>query len=228
MKIYAKQIPPEHQESPFFLEKEYYENVNIFGNRDYTSHTSALFDALPGMLDELFSVWCDFTDGCPRDYYNSWEDALNDIAPPQGRPEYTREERKHTWPALLEDWNGPRQRTLCRALTLITGREWDSCTLRGCCQGDWQDCAFLVEEWSAAALERLEAEYFNTGTEWIVHDENTAPASVDDINGFSIYCTAWNDDGIKKEIANAAGGRPEDVALYAFDGWTRAAKYKEV
>lgn len=42
MKIYAKQVPPEHQESPLEW-NDWPENVAVFGNRHYNAHT---FDAL--------------------------------------------------------------------------------------------------------------------------------------------------------------------------------------
>ncbi len=227
MKIYARQIPPEYQESPLFLDDSGLEGVELFGNKSYKRHTSKLFDALPDILDELSDAWDDLTSGAPA-YYNSWIDALEDIAPPQGRPEYSRDERKNKWPALLDDWNGERCRTLCRALELITGREWDSCTLHGCSQGDWQDCVFRVDLWNGDALECLEAEYFNTGTEWIVHDENTEPETPEDINGFSCYCHGWSDEQTKAEIADAYGSLDAEVILYKFTGWSRSANYKVV
>lgn len=226
MKIYARQIPPEFQESPLFWEDAAIEGVEIFGNSRYNRRTSALFDRLPDILEELAAVWDNMTNG----FYENvdWAGELAEIAPPVGREAYTREERKNAWPALLNDWNGPRQRTLCRALELITGRAWDSCTLRGCCPSDWQDCVFRVDLWNGEALERLEAEYFNTGTEWVIHNGNAAPDSPEDIDGEPVYCVAWNDTGIKKEIAAAVGGSPENVILYKFDGWIRAVKYEEV
>lgn len=233
MTIYAKQVPPEYQESPLFWDENGPEGIEIFGNRHYKEYTSALFGALPDNLDELCKEWEELQAG--RSWYracDTWAEALDYFAAPEGRPEYTREERKTAWPALLAAWenhNGnDRNKLLCQALELITGRAWDYCTLRGCCQGDWQECIYPVDDWDGDALERLEAEYFNTGTEWIVHDESGAPAGPGDINGFSVYCTAWNDDGIKKEIADAAGGSPEEVKLYKFTGFSRIANYAEV
>lgn len=151
--------------------------------------------------------------------------------PPQGREPYTRDERKNAWPGLLRryiDESSLDNAFICDALGLITGRAWDWCTLRGCCQSDWQYCIYPADEWNGASLERLEAEYFNTGSEWIVHDDQDAPDGPEDINGFSVYCTGWNDDQLRQEIADAAGGRPEDVTLYKFTGYTRRAEYEEV
>lgn len=55
--------------------------------------------------------------------------------------------------------------------------------------------------------------------------ENDSPLN---INGCSIYCTSWSNEGIRKEIADAEGVDPANVVLYAFEGWSRTAQYKEV
>lgn len=223
MKIYARQIAPEYQDSSYLLDGGV--NAEIFGNRHYKSFTSAFFDRLPAQLEELAAVW----DNMQCGYYNgaNWGEEINDILPPQGRPEYTREERAKEWPRILNKYTENRNDLLCDALELITGKKWSFRTLRGFCQGDWQYCIYPAEEWTAAGLEWLEAVYFNTGSEWIVHDEENAPESPEDIEGYLVYCTAWNDEGIKKEIAEAAGGSPEEVKLYKFEKWARRAIYTE-
>lgn len=39
MKIYAKQVPPEYQESPLFLGDEFFpDDIAVCGNRDYMEH----------------------------------------------------------------------------------------------------------------------------------------------------------------------------------------------
>lgn len=226
MKIYAKQVPPEYQESPLFWDDNI--NAEIFGNRHYKSYTSTLFDRLPEMLDELAAVWDNMRAG---EYpAANWAEELAEIAPPVGRGDYTREERRNAWPELLQRyvdaWSLSTE-LRCAALELITGRRWDCCTLRGCCQGDWQECIYPADDWNGESLERLEAEYFNTGTEWIIHDEEAPPECPEDINGYSLYCTAWSDDGTKAEIAREAGGSPADVVLYKFTGYARRAEYEE-
>ncbi len=229
MTVYAKQVPPEYQESSLFWDESALENLEIFGNRDYNRRTTALFDRLPGILDDLAYQWESFTNGRP-DYYDTWAEALADIAPPDGRAEYTREERRTEWPDLLNRYiqDGDTKEILIDVLTIITDRAWDWCTLRGCCQRDWQYCIYPADEWDGDSLERLEMDYFNTGTEWIIHDDETPPESPEDINGYSLYCYSWNDAGLREEIANAAGCTPEEVKLYEFAGFTRSAIYEEV
>ena len=85
-----------------------------------------------------------------------------------------------------------------------------------------------MKNWSPEALEAFETEYFNTGSEWIVHDTDAEPEGPEDIQGFSCYCHGWRTEDIKKEIANAYGESGAEVILYEFSGYSRIANYKEV
>lgn len=228
-KIYARQVPPEYQESPLLLTPhDWPENVFVFGNRDYNRHDEYLQRVRLG-LEEAASAWDYMQDGRP--YYVSWAAALNDLLEPwEERGQYTRVERGK-WADIcrryVECESYEENDILCEALEMISGEEWRSGTIRGCCQSDWQEIiypAIYGRDW----LECFEMEYFNTGSEWIIHDENTAPESPEDISGCSFYCYGWNDDKIRAEIAEAAGVSPDDVIMYSFSGWGRVASYAEV
>ena len=57
MKIYARQIPPEYQESPLFLGAEFFpDDIAVYGNRDYKEHIPAVFERIRGAL-ETGSSW---------------------------------------------------------------------------------------------------------------------------------------------------------------------------
>lgn len=84
-----------------------------------------------------------------------------------------------------------------------------------------------MEEWSREALEVFETEYFNTGSEWIIHDEDGEPESPEEVTGYSVYCVGWNDEQIKRELADAAGeSDPAAVVLFKFTGWSRCPEYE--
>ncbi len=226
-KVYARQVPPEYQESPLFFD-EWPENVFVFGNRDYTPHAERL-EEIRAALAEISDVWEEINDG-GRGWYSSWRDALNDLLPPDdaGR-EYTRAERLEL-AKLAAQWewcdSGAENDILRRVLELITGQGWSADTIRGCCQGEWQDIIYPAKygrEWLAA----FETEYFNTGTEWIIHDDETPPECPEDINGYSVYCLGWSAEKIRAEIAEYENVSPENVVLYEFTGWSRCASYSE-
>lgn len=218
-KIIAKQVPPEYQESPLF-HCDWPENVFVFGNRHYNQHAERL-EELRAALEEIAEEWENINNH-GRGYYNSWIDALNNLFPARddGR-EYTRAERLEL-ARLAREYcecsSNDENAYLCVVLEFITGREWNAATIRGRCQGDWQEIIYPAEygrDW----LEAFETEYFNTGTEWIIDPDGDA---------YSIYCTGWNNDLIRAEIAAAAGCDPGDIVLYTFTGWSRTGEYEEV
>lgn len=219
MKIYAKQVPPEYQESPLFYGDEFWpDDVFVFGNRDFNQHADTLND-LKTALENIVEVFDDMQ------YGEGW---TNDLAytiqcelPEEYRRDYSRSERLKLI-RLAQDYGFAKSYEendiLCKVLELITGKTWDNGTIRGCCQGDWQEIIFPAEygrEW----LEHFEAEYFNTGTEWVIDPDG---------DNISVYAHEWNNEGIRKELAAAVGVEPENIIMQAFSGWTKTAAYTEV
>lgn len=231
MTIYAKQINPAYQESPFFLEDpaDLYPGVIFKGNRYFNSHTTPEFDAIRDGLDDLTNLID--TDGkfIPG-WYDTITEAVNDIMPaPQHKARYSTRDIK-AWREIASDWYRitDESASLCRALQLVTGKEHESTTIRGCSQGDWQEIIFPASDYNGDDIERLEADYFNLGTEWIIHDESSEPETADEISGYMLYCYGWNSDQIRAEIASAAGVKPEAVTMYEYAGSYSIAKYNKV
>lgn len=220
MTIYAKQVPPEYQDSNFDIAN--YENIILTGNRHYQEYWPDWAENLLERMTEAINALYYIQNG--RGYYDNWEEVLNDLLPPQDRGEYTRAERKQ-WVSILEKFSertsNNENARLCSALSLMSGKAWDWCDLHGCSQGEWIECFYIEDQYSREYLEVLEAEYFNTGTEWHITEDG------DDI-GYYQYCTGWNDDMIRNEIAETTGANPSDIILLKFTGWTRFASYEEV
>ena len=222
MKIYAKQVAPEYQESPLFME-EWPENVYVFGNRHYKNHGG---DYIENIKNSMYDA-ADELKALPRggSYYDSFIDILADLIPePENRKEYSRADRLK-WRALLLNFDAGAisdDDAITTALELITGDEYAAGEIRGCCQGDWNNIIYPAEygrEW----LENFEIEYFNTGDEWQINE-----GIPDSDDNYYFYSHAWNEDGIRAEIAAAAGVEPDDVILYIFTGYTRTPEYRLV
>lgn len=223
MKIYAKQVPAEYQESPLFME-EWPENVFVFGNRYYRDHGG---DYIENIKNSMYDAADELKRLMRGDlyYYNSFVDIISDMLPaPENKKEYSRADRLK-WRALLLNFDAETIRdddAITAALELITGRKYDAAQITGCCQGDWNNIIYPSEygrEW----LENFEIEYFNTGAEWRINED-----SPDSDDNYYFYTHSWNEDGQRAEIAAAAGVDPADVVLYVFDEWQRTPIYKEV
>lgn len=195
MKIKAYQVAPERQESPLWLIDEMFEGLEIYGNRDFKRHTSTTFDEVLECLE------CgDFSN---FEFTGYKAERLEELCNKYGTRGADDEE------------------IIAEALSVATGQKWEYKQISGCCQSDWNYIYYRSDRWTTKALEYFEIEYFNTGDEWRIEDEEG-----DDMG--SVYTHEWNDDERKREIAENIGANPDDVTLYLFDGWTKTAKYKEV
>lgn len=232
MKIYAKQISPEYQESPSMhwgLE-ELYPDVIFKGNRNFMSHTTPEFDAIESRLDDLTDTIDTEGKFIPGGWYENITEAVTDLMPaPLHKARYSTRDIK-AWREIGAEWYNYKNTNalLCRALELITGKEYDYTTIRGCVQGDWQEIFYPAGEYNGNAIEILEADYFNTGTEWIIHDEDSEPEGAEDVSGYSLYCYGWNTDQIRAEIASAAEVDPEAVVMFEYAGSYSVPKYNKV
>lgn len=223
MKIYARQIAPDQQLSPFYTgDHSDYTGIYIFGNKRLFGLNSEEAAAILRKVD-LFSDTFELlqSGGLPG---SKFSEILTYYFP----GDYCRKDRLQ-WINLLKNYIVySDEKTLCAVLNLQTGKEWDYETICGYCQSDWNICVYSTDEWTPEAIERITAEYFNTGTEWIIHDGETAPKCPEDVSGYSVYCTGWNNDKIREEIANVAGGKPKDVILFEFREYERRAVYDMV
>lgn len=195
MKIKAYQVAPEYQESPLSLFDDCLEGLEIYGNRDYIRRTSETFDEVLECLD-----YGDFSD---LEFPRCRAERLDELCNKYGTQ------------------GANNEAIIAEALSIVTGQEWEYRQISGSCQSDWNYIYYRPDEWKEKALEYLEIEYFNTGDEWRIEDEEG-----DDLG--SGYTHEWNDDERRREIAENIGVDPDDVTLYLFEGWTKTAKYKEV
>lgn len=219
MKLYARQINPEHQESPLYYDMP--ENIILTGNSRLHSHTTYDYD----MIVQNYEVMCEFYEDIKagNSCYKNVTELLKDYFPGKYNTRTI-----HKFKEVLEKY-GTRYYYegdyILGMLEVITGKEWYKTTIRGCCQSDWQDLFYSPEEWTKEEISNFETMYFNTGTEWLIHEGEEEPEEPEDISGYSVYCTSWNDEGIKKEIIEAAGYEPEEVILYEFDGYMQTPVY---
>lgn len=192
MKYKAYQIAPEHQKSPLDLDVDFaeFEGMEIYGNRDYESRTSQTFDNVRAAL-----------------YYDNFD--TFDVS--EG------DEKKLHELAEKYAYAGRNEEIISAALSIVTGQKWDHKQIYGSCQSDWNIIYYRPELWSAADLCVFEIEYFNTGTEWEVQDENG-----EEIRRAYVYEYYQ----AKEEIAEALDVNTADVVLYWFDGWTKTEKYR--
>ncbi|MCB5926039.1 hypothetical protein NE584_08625 [Clostridium sp. DFI.5.61] len=215
MKIYAKQINPEFQESLLFEDGLFPENMVVCGNRDFKERKTAVFTLVENALDN-----------------GDLQEAIEEFLPPS-EGEYSQDDitaLQGLVKAYTQCSRAETNNIFCRVLSIVDGKKWGWKIIRGCCQSDWNEIFYPVDDWNREALAAFEIEYFNMGSEWIIDDGEFNPDTDSplNINGYSVYITAQDEEGIRKELAAVEGCSPSDLVLYVFEGYTRIPQYKAV
>ncbi len=233
MKIYARQISPEYQESPLFLNEDCFpEDIAVFGNRNYNEHLPDVVRRVRDVLEagELADVLENINEW--RQWYKNTAEAVKDYLPAENGRAYTTMDIHRLKVGVIGYSEARRSQEetemLCYTLSVVTGQEWSSRCIRGSCQSEWNTVYYPVEQWSREALYTFEVEYFNMGSEWIIHDEEWRPETPDEITGYSVYCTSWDDAGIRNELASSAGCKPDEIIMYSYGGSRSVPIYQEV
>lgn len=229
MKIYAKQIPPEQQDGWRFMEdSEELKKLTILVRRKYELKSDD-FARVSSELNELAEEFDDQKAG--RGWYNNFSTACYDLIRRNDGKKYSTQQI-HRIKEILTDYGNSdyrasdEQSAIAELMTVMTGKQYFWKCLRGCCQGDWADVCYPADDWTVEQLNYLETCFWNTGTEIEIDDTDSGYVPADKINGYVFYSDGWNADKIKKDIAEQAGCKPEDVVYYEFDGYTQIPRYK--
>lgn len=194
MKYKAYQVAPEYQESP--LDVDDFENMDgliVYGN----AHTTPDFDnVIDGLTMGEFDP-TSYPEGISIDDMRNLDMLASKFC----------------------DSLNP-QKVIALALSVWTGSKWEYKCIKGSAQSDWQYVYYRADLWTDKELEYFETEYFNTGEEWRVIDEEGEEVYY--------YTHEWSDIYKTRELAKNIGCNVQDLTLYAFDGWERTPRYKEV
>ena len=218
-KVYARQVNPEFQGdfiSDIFAYDEAFNNITVCGNDRLCCRQTEVFTRVYDALNsgDLAYYLDNIEDGYTP--YTTVTEAINDYLYREDGKKYSCKDI-HDLRKLVDEYstcyNSEENDIICKVLSLVTRKEYDYASISGCCQGDWNEVFYPVDEYSRDDISTFEAYYFNTGSEWIIHDGDDIPESADDIDGYSMYCVTYD---VQKEIAAAEGVNPEDVVLYEY------------
>ena len=215
-KIVAKQVPPDYQESPWDYD-ERYDRYVVIGPRNWQDFWTEAY-GVTRYCEEWFDDWGDM-----KNPEAEWIKPMSvrefldfeEIKKTSGEL-WTRDELSR-WIKLLNGhyWRHEEDE-VCEMLNLLDGGNWQHKQICGAVQSEWADCYYDADVITDEGVQRIEANYFNLGTEWIINDN------------CGVYCYGWNDDMIRQELADAIGCEPEEIEMHKFAGWTSVADYEVV
>jgi len=208
-KVYAKEVAPEFRTSPFWEDED---------ERGFYEHTTILdFDKFVNIVisSDLFNLVAD----------NAFDamDAIDDPYPYADYAEYLREtfnpskeltksdvSRLRTLFAKFENCAGYPEYmpdVIADIMTILSGEKYISGVLRGVVQRECVTIIYKADEWNDEALDALEKEYWNNGTEYHITfaDDKTFC--------LSMYFVTDDKEEIRKEIASECGVEPEEVEM---------------
>ena len=178
MALYARQINPSEQTSPFWEDTETWDGILLYEPiRKYA--VDPHYKSILEVLQNYFDVSQDIADSrCGE--YDSIAEYINDVSPRQDNKPYT-EEQLTGWDDAAKSYNFPKADGynpysriydemwgICKALSLVSGEEFDWKEIHGCCQGEYNRVIYPESRFSEQDIRNFECEFFNLGTEWCV------------------------------------------------------------
>ena len=104
-------------------------------------------------------------------------------------------------------------------LKKVTGKVWETHTMRGYCQGDWNTLYYVVGEVDEDEIELIENFYMGKVTEFEIEEDG------DTYHDYVPDDIVWEG---KKSICDYFGIKEEETTIYEDDGYEKVYKYKEI
>lgn len=217
-KYAAYQVAPENQQSPLLLIDEFFpDNISVFGNREYQRrYSKEVKDIMKSLKDNDL----DWKLNCTENV-NEERDVLEDWFTDAKKLD---DEKIHRLAGLVRGDVAYkyRQDVYCGIFSILTGKQYDFQCIRGCCQSDWNYVYYVHDEWTDIEIDKFCTEYFNTGTEWMIYEEEDVDSPV------YYYTHYWDVDLSRDELAEMIGCKPEEIQMFEFAGYVKTPKYTEV
>ena len=211
--IIAKQVPWDIQDSNW--EAGMYPGWEFVGNRQYEKHVSEGYENWMKHGDDII-------DECIADGSANLKSAVFYYLGCTIKDEDEQQEWKRIVSSVGE-YNEcyDSEDIITRVLSLIRHKPYIHATMSGTCQSDWQEVYLPADE--KELLPACESYYFNTGTEWIVYqnDEDYENNQSD----FGIYVIEGDEP--KKTIADACNVSPDEVELIEFGGYAQVPYWND-
>lgn len=231
-KLVLRQVAPEYQGEFLIDDLKGMEGFTIYGNREFIGidrlDTYGLLDggSMTGLEDLLedFENYIDYNDEDSEEFMKSIEYYIC--------TELTDEKMLAIKNIIIEsiesEFDLDYEETIMKIIEIIDGRKLEKTTIRGYCQGDWQEMIYDPEMVDPQVIESY---YFNMGSEWEIgyieyEDDEEIDFETVDLDYGTQYTTEWSDDEIRKQFAEWYNIDEKDVVMLEHDGYKMIPKYK--
>lgn len=217
-------VEPEFTDSTPYFDFDGWNDFIIDGNRDFSSfHTDyELYDNIKRYCIEYDEISYAIDDLGSGNYNNATEiiESFLGFKPTTRQVHQIKEILAKPTDHSVSNYYTDRER-IAELLTVCEKRQWETSTIKGCCQGDWQIIFYPVEQYSTDFIEYIESLYFNTGTEVAICGTESEDEDFDDPGDYSdtyyeyySYDASWTDEELKKHVAHDTGADPSEISIY--------------
>ena len=215
--VYAKTMSPESFDYRFY-EDDIDERVMIDGHYDYADLNADLIKTARKMYE-------DSEYDLETNYNNSIKAYAEDRLPKRKNGKRFSTQQLRLMKLALDQ--NLEEAFIAECISAVMCEEYKVTYLKGSVQREWV-IAYVPESMKDNEIAYIEAIYFGTGTEVMIHDDADEPKNGDDVSGYCFYTTKYFADDLKEEIAERVGCSTNEVVLFMFDGYQRTPKYKRV
>lgn len=216
--LYAKQLYNESYTNDVYFDvlvddSEYTNGFFIYGNSDYYGINS---DIIKTILNKI----CNYSIYELETYYkNNLTFYVIDALKP-----YKKISLKNAikLAKLLKDDKTSSSDVLCFTLQVLFNKRYEKTTIRGDTRGEWQYLFYAIDEIDKNYIDYIEAVYFNSGYEIMIHVGDNIPMGADEIEGFCDYVA--NIYNIKDYLKQAY--KVDDVVFYSIKDIKTITTYK--
>lgn len=226
--FYAYQIPPgDVIHDPF--EGGCYEDVFVFGNKNFKDHMTETFRSIRDRFEEVCASFVTLYIDGESTHCETLADVVNALFPLRDGRLYSHDELQQ-WEAFLLQLSNVRDKDilplLADFLSYVFNRKYKYGIIRGSSQSDWNNVIYPAE-YGNDFLQTFSVEYFNEGSEWEIHEGNGIPTSPEEIQGFHVYCTSLGVNTIVEELKQYIDFHEGDtLILWEFECYEHIPKYK--
>lgn len=231
-KLTLVQLSPESTGYGVFDDLGDWEDIRIFGNKDFVGIDNIDDGAPYEEFEWLIQTYLEVRDtgDASNGFYEDETEVLSDYL--RG---FDWKDKEKEIKELIEklDSQGDEMYKLydeyyLELLNLLTGKKYELVCIRGCSQSDWQ---YLIYNTEIHESETIEGYYFNLGDEYTVietdADEEVDIDSIFDYECYSYYTLAWKQEDLIEEV-KAGYGEDTLVEIYEFDRYMYVPQYKKV
>lgn len=230
----VREVPAESCDFSFYFDNDglteaggdYCYNLFIVGNRNCGGFNTEAYEAVTSDIENLLEMYLDIVNKSNYAQYSSIGamlldcDLISNIHNTKKIKAYA-----HFLKNCDENFAEYETATVAEYLTLKTGKEWDTDSATGYCQGDYVELVYCKEHYTEGVKHYGEI-WLGAGKEFTITFLNGDGEEEDTVGGYIVAdCQAWKDEDCKKLVCEWEGIPEDETELQMVDGYTVSTIY---